>query len=586
MQSLHLSGTYLARGLLVSVFALAAFSVVFLQTKKNTPEEDTPKSLPWFEDITQESGLHFVHVAGPTPEPYFFPHIMGSGGALFDFDNDGRLDVYLVQNGGPGSKATNRLFHQLADGRFEDVSAGSGLDVAGYGMGVAIGDVNNDGLPDVLLTEYGRIRLFLNLGGGRFRDITREAGLDNPHWGTSAAFFDFDRDGWLDLIVVNYVIYDQTKPCVNSAGQPDFCDPLSFSGTPARLFRNRGGATVRFEDVTEKAGLGRTPSAGLGVVCLDVNGDHWPDILVANDSAANHLWINQRDGTFKEEALARGLALDRLGQVQANMGIAVGDVDGEGLMDVFITHLPQELPVLWKQGPAGQFQDRTGSAGLAASHWRATGFGAVLGDFDNDGALDLAVVNGAVTHVRTVAEEAKSWDIFAERNQLFANEGGGRFRDISLDNPAFCGTPAVSRCLACGDLNNDGSLDLLVSAVAGPARLYRNVAPKGGHWLLVRAVDNALGGRDCYGAEITVSAAGRRWLRQINPGYSYLCSNDPRAHFGLGEVNKVDSIAVVWPDGTPETFAGQGIDKSITLSKGSGRQQSTAEHQDGSGAPK
>jgi hypothetical protein len=537
--------------------------------------QESPAGSAWFEDITRMSGLDFVHEAGPNPERFFFPHIVGSGAALFDFDNDGRLDVYLIQNGGPGSTAKNQLFHQLPNGQFENVSAGSGLDIAGYGMGVAIGDVNNDGLPDVLVTEYGGIRLFLNQGGGKFCDITREAGLDNPHWGTSAAFFDYDRDGWLDLVVVNYVDYDPTKSCNGKDGRLDFCGPKAFAGTVARLFRNLGGPKVRFDDVTVKSGLAKMPGAGLGVVCLDCNGDHWPDILVANDGAANHLWINQRDGTFKDEAPLRGIAYDGLGRSQANMGIAFGDVDGDGFMDFFITHLPEELPVLWKQGPAGQFQDRTGAAGLATPHWRGTGFGAVFGDFNHDGALDLAVVNGAVhDDVHKGARPAQGgnafWDRFAERNQLFANDGSGRFRDISLDNAPFCGAPAVSRSLVCGDVDNDGSLDLLVTAIAGPARLFRNVAPKNGHWLLVRAIDPALGGRDAYGAEITVHVAERRWLRHINPGYSYLCSNDPRAHYGLGSAERVDSITVCWPDGVTESFGSQNVDRVITLRKGDG----------------
>jgi hypothetical protein len=446
------------------------------------------------------------------------------------------------------------------------------LDVAGYGMGVAIGDVNNDGLPDVLLTEYGRIRLFLNQGGGKFRNVTQEAGLENPHWGSSAAFVDYDRDGWLDLVVVNYVVYDPSKPCGGVVGRLDYCGPHAFAGTVARLFRNCGGPAIRFEDVTLKAGLGRAAGAGLGVVCADFNGDHWPDILVANDGAANHLWINQRDGTFKEEATLRGLAYEALGRPQANMGIALGDVDGDGLLDVFITHLPEELPVLWKQGPVGQFQDRTGAAGLTALRWRATGFGTVFGDFDHDGALDLAVVNGAVRHGgRPPPEGGTFWDRFAERGQLFANDGEGHFRDISLQNAPFCGRPLVGRGLACGDLNNDGAVDLLVTAVHGPARLYRNIAPKRGHWLLVRATDPALGGRDAYGAEIRVQAGKRRWVRYVNPGFSYLCSNDPRAHFGLGPVERVDAIDVVWPDGTMETFGSQDVDRIITLRKGSSR---------------
>ncbi len=536
-------------------------------------EADAPV---WFVDITAESGLNFVHDAGP-PGSYFMPQIVGSGAALFDFDNDGRLDIYLIQNGGPNSGSTNRLFRQGADGRFTDVSAGSGLDVAGYGMGVAIGDVNNDGWPDVLVTQFGGARLFLNNGNGTFTDITKEAGLDTLLWGTSACFVDYDRDGWLDLVVVNYVDYDRVS-CSGTGGQRDYCTPKSFGGTVTKLYRNLGrspGAranTVRFADVTLSAGLGQRPGPGLGVVCADFTGDRWPDIFVANDGQPNYLWVNQKDGTFKEEAVVRGLAFNGLGQTQANMGIALGDVGGGGVLDIFVTHLTEETHTLWRQGPRGMFQDRTAAAGLASPRWRGTGFGTVLADFDHDGALDLAIVNGRVARGPPAEATALGpiWSRYAQRNQLFVNDGTGRFRDICSHNAPFCGTAAVSRGLACADLNGDGALDLLVTTIAGPARLYRNVAPKSGHWLLVRALDTALR-RDAYGAEITVYAGGRRWLRCVNPGYSYLCSNDPRAHFGLGQAERVDAVEVVWPDGTAEAFPGQAVDQVVVLRKGEGK---------------
>jgi hypothetical protein len=524
------------------------------------------------------------------------PQIMGSGAALLDYDNDGRLDVYLIQNGGPKSQSTNRLFHQEADGRFKDVSAGSGLDIAGYGMGVAVGDVNNDGWPDVLITEYGGLRLFLNNGNGTFTDVTKAAGLESVHWSTSAAFFDYDRDGWLDLVVVNYVDYSPSRPC-GDARKPDYCHPNAFGGTVTKLYHNLGAlkariedrgskaaALVRFEDVTLKSGLGRLPGPGLGVVCADFDGDGWPDVFVANDSKANRLWINQRDGTFQEEGVVRGVAYHALGRAQANMGVALGDVSGGGLFDLYVTHLTQETNTLWRQGPRGLFRDQTAAAGLAGPRWRGTGFGTVLGDFDHDGALDLAVVNGRVARAEGLpgqggdvsAALAPFWRDYTERNQLFANEGDSRFRDISPENRPFCGPAAVSRGLACGDLNDDGALDLLVTTVAGPARLYRNVAPNRGHWLMVRALDPVLK-RDAYGAEITVRSGGRFWRRWLNPGSSYLCSNDPRAHFGLGPAERVDAVEVRWPDGTTEVFPGCGIDRLMVLRKGEGQRKTDKE---------
>jgi hypothetical protein len=536
----------------------------------------TPPPPPWFADVTDEVGLDFVHDAGPVSHG-FMPQIIGSGAALFDFNNDGRLDIYLLQNGGPKG-ARNRLYQQMPDGRFKDISAGSGLDIAGYNMGVAVGDVNNDGLPDVLVTQYGGIRLFLNNGDGTFRDVTEQSGLRNDGWGCSATFLDYDRDGWLDLVVVNYVAYDPKKPCGKKDEPPEYCGPNEFPGQVVRLFRNCGpvagaaGKAVRFEDVTKSSGLGALPGPGLGVVAADFDGDGWPDILVANDGEANRLWINRHDGTFRDEAAIRGLAVNRQGATEANMGIALGDVSGAGLLDVFITHLTMETHTLWVQWPRGRFDDRTGRVGLSRTAWRGTGFGTVFGDFDQDGALDIAVVNGRVARLPKPTSEALGphWSWYAERNQLFANYADGHFHDISPANAALCGTPNVARGLACGDVNGDGALDLLVTTVAGRARLYRNVAPNRGHWLLIRTVDPRLGGRDAYGAEIRARARGRTWLRLVNPGSSYLCSNDVWAHIGLGSVERVEQIEVRWPDGTTEIFPGCAADQRLVLARGKG----------------
>jgi len=550
-------------------------------TRPADTSEGEPAEPAWFEDVTERAGLDFTHDAGPVDGTYFLPQIVGSGAALFDYDQDGRLDILLVQNGGPKSGSTNRLYHQGRDGRFTDVSKGSGLDVAGYGMGVAIGDVNNDGWPDVLITQYRGVRLFLNNhGNGTFTEVTKAAGLDSPLWATSAAFVDYNRDGLLDLVVVNYLDYDPASGCADGGGRRGYCPPRTFYGTVTKLYRNLGRAagartdTVRFEDVTLASGLGRQPGPGLGVACADFDGDGWPDIFVANDDQPNHLWINQHDGTFREEARERGVACNALGKAQGNMGVAIGDVDGDGRFDVFVTHLTEETHTLWLQKPRGLFQDRTAAARLASPRWRGTGFGTVLADFDHDGALDLAIVNGRVSRGQPAESGALSafWKDYSERNQLFANDGTGRFRDISAENAPFCGSARVSRGLACGDVDGDGAVDLLVTTVAGRARLYHNVAPKRGHWLLVRAIDPALK-RDAYGATITVEAGGRRRVSWVNPGTSYLCSNDPRAHFGLGRAARVDSIRVQWPDGNDETFPGRAADQLVVLRKGEGRRQ-------------
>jgi hypothetical protein len=541
-----------------------------------------PEAPAWFADVTDEAGLAFVQDPGPTGS-FFFPQITGSGAALLDFDQDGRLDVYLLQGAGPDSPARNRLFRQDRDGHFTDVSAGSGLDVAGYCTGVAVGDVNNDGWPDVLVAQYGGLRLFLNnKGDGTFTDVSRESGLETARWATSAAFFDYDRDGWLDLVVAHYVDWDPNVHCHAHSGEREFCGPSGFPGSVTQLYHNTGKAgpaaagkppRVRFEDVTDRSGLASRKGPGLGVVCLDFDGDGWPDILVANDGKPNHLWVNRHGGTFKEEAVQRGLAYNAMGKADANMGIAVGDADGDGLFDVFVTHLTEETNTFWRQDPRGLFHDRTAAGGLAPANARGTGFGTVLADFDQDGWPDVAVANGRVKiGVAAVGEATLGpfWSRYAEYNRLFANEGKGRFRDRSASEPGLCGVPGVWRSLAVGDVDGDGAPDLLATQIAGPARLFKNVAPGRGHWLIVRAVDPALK-RDAYGAEITVHAAGRRHIGWVNPGSSYQCSNDPRAHFGLGGAAGYDGIEVRWPDGSAETFPGGAADRVRVLKRGEGR---------------
>ena len=536
----------------------------------------------WFEDVTVRSGVAFTHVAEVSGN-YLFSESIGSGAAFLDFDNDGRLDVYLIHNVGASSTARNRLFHQEANGHFSDVSAGSGLDVVGHGNGIAVGDLNNDGLPEVLITELERVRLFLNAGQGRFIDVTAAAGLTNEHWSVPAAFVDFDRDGWLDLVVGNYLDFDPTQRCPDAQGKPDFCGPHGFPATITRLYRNRGAATggapamPRFEDVTVRSGLARASGKAMEIVCADFDGDRWPDIFITDDGLPNRLFMNQHDGTFREEGVSRGVAYTALGAPAANMGVALGDVDGDGLFDLFVPHLAEENHTLWRQSARGIFLDDTSRAGWINLARHGTGFGAVFADFDGDGALDLAIVNGLVRRRpgRFSPPAAPGidpfWVPYADSAQLFANDGSGKFLDISAANPAFCATAVVGRGLACGDFDNDGAPDLLVSGIGGPARLLRNVAVRRGHWLGVRAIDPGIGNRDAYGAEIVARGGGRSWWRLVQPAHSYASSNDPRALFGFGSIATIESLRVIWPDGVEEEFPGGAVDHYRVLRKGSGR---------------
>jgi len=413
---------------------------------------------PLFVELTDEVGLTFVHEPGAGGR-YLMPEPIGAGAVLFDFDQDGDLDIYLVNSGfldqrgvavvdppHGGDRPVNRLFEQDDDGRFVDVTAASGLGHDGYGMGAAAGDVNNDGFPDLYVTNYGSDRLFLNAGDGSFRDITSESGIDNLLWGTSVSFLDFDRDGWLDVFVTNYVDYLPSTRCTDNRGRDDYCGPQLFAGMPDKLYRNTTGdragtvrpSAVRFVDVSLTAGIARQGGPGLGVVCADFNDDRWPDIYVANDHAANFLWINRTDGTFAEEAIFRGGALSAQGRPQASMGVGLGDVDANGRLDLFLTHLEGETNALYLGLDDQGFSEAAGRCGLGQPSYPFTGFGTALVDIDHDGDLDVLVANGRVKRTtrpwggpaaNAVPHRSlpASWKNYAEPNLVFLNDGRARF---------------------------------------------------------------------------------------------------------------------------------------------------------------
>jgi hypothetical protein len=561
---------------------------------------DAPR---YFTDVTDELGIDFEHIVGPLGT-YFMPESVGAGGALFDYDSDGDQDLYLVNCGkspkaigdfAPGARTENRLFRQEADGTFRDVTAESGLGDTGYGMGCAVADIDNDGDPDIYITNYGPDRLYLNNGDGTFRDITAAAGIDNPDWGTCAVWFDYDRDGWVDLFVVNYADdpeYGHSIACGFYQGRVSYCGPLKFRPTVDRLFHNEGPANddegraiVRFREVTHEAGIDTHPTWGFGVVSADFNRDGWPDVYVASDAGMNPLWINQQDGTFKNEGGQRGVAFNQRGTPEGSMGIAIGDADGDGQFDIVVSNLETEGASLFRNLGEGLFEERAQMVGLAAATRPHTGWGTALIDLDHDGNLDLPLVNGRVVPCRhgfaphgeetlivrsdQIDDPAAYWREYTDLNQLFFGTGDGKFTNRTDSGGDFAGAIASGRGLIYGDIDNDGDLDLVVTNCGTRARVYRNDVPKRGHWLRVQLVDPT-GQRDAYGAEVTVVTGERRMLRLCSPAGSYLASHDPRLHFGLGDADHYDAIHVRWPDGAEEQFAAGEADQQIALKRGAG----------------
>jgi hypothetical protein len=523
-----------------------------------------------FVDRTAETGFDFVHANGARGQ-LLLPEVIGSGGALLDYDNDGDLDVFAVQSAAdaPAAARGSRLYRNELNGgrlRFVDVTNRSGIVLTTYGMGAAAGDVDNDGWTDLFVTALGSSTLLRNNRDGTFSDVSGASGVSDRRWSTSASFLDFDRDGWLDLFVANYVNYraDMKRDCFSAASARDYCNPAVYDALSARLLRNTGKGT--FTDISTTAGIAAAPGRGLGVLALDANDDGWTDIYVANDGDPNHLWINERGtGRFRDEALLSGVALDRAGRPQGSMGIDAGDVDGDGDDDLFVTNLDNEGHVLYVNAGKGLFEDRTVEWGLFALGF--TGFGTRFADYDNDGWPDLPVVNGAVRHMDAQRRTGDAYPL-KQRNQLFHNERGRRYADVTAAaGPAFAGT-AVGRGLAAGDLDNDGDVDAIVFNNNGPARVLVNDYARGSHWLGLRIMDGRAP-RDALQARIEVTVAGgRRLVRRVHTDGSYASASDPRVLVGLGPAAAPVTLRVVWPQGTTEEFRNLAVDRYWAIEPG------------------
>jgi len=530
-----------------------------------------------FTDIAGKSGLTIENVFGGKETKKYIIETTGTGVAIFDYDNDGWPDIFIVngttlEGSPPGKGPTSHLYRNNHDGRFKDVTVEAGLIATGWGQGVCVGDYDNDGWEDLYVTYYGKNRLYHNQKGV-FTEVAQQAGVagSGKSWGTGCAFVDYDRDRLLDLIVANYVDFDlSTAPAPGARascvwkGVPVMCGPRGLPGAKNILYRNRGNGT--FEDVTVKAHLDRTDGHySLGISTLDFDDDGWPDIYVACDSTPSILYHNNRDGTFTDVAVTAGAAFNEDGREQAGMGTSVADFNGDGRLDIFKTNFSDDTSTLYRNNGDGTFEDATFAAGLGL-HTQYLGWGTMFFDFDNDGWPDLIVANG---HVYPEVDKYHLGSNYQEPRILYHNNGNGTFTDISASAGVGITSAASSRGLAVGDLWNDGKLSVVISNMNSPPSLLVNQIRSSNHWIGIQTVGTR-SNRDGIGAGITVNIGKRRVVDEVRSGSSYISNSDRRVHFGLGTAERVDSVQVRWPSGLVEQFNNVTVDSIHSLTEGSG----------------
>ena len=546
-----------------------------------------PKPLAHFTDIAQKSGLTVTEVFGGVNTKKYILETTGTGVAIFDYDNDGWPDIFIV-NGttfAPSSSQkvpTSHLYHNNHDGTFTDVTQKAGLTHTGWGQGVCVGDYDNDGWEDLYVTYYGKNVLYHNNGDGTFTDVSEKAGVagSGKSWGSGCAFVDYDRDGHLDLMVANYVDFDLStapapgdRPTCMWKGVPVMCGPQGLPASKNILYHNRGDGT--FEDVTKKAHIDKADGHySLSVSTLDFDNDDWPDIFVACDSTASILYHNNRDGTFTDVAVTAGAAFNDDGRAQAGMGSTVADYNGDGNLDIFKTNFSDDTATLYRNNGNGTFDDVTYPAGLGLNT-KYLGWGAMFFDFDNDGWPDLLLVNG---HVYPEVDSQHLGSTFKEPRILYHNNGNGTFTDISADAGSGITTMNSSRGLAIGDLWNDGQLSAVISNMNAPPSLLVNDVRTPNHWIAFHLIGTSYSSasqkfrtnRDAIGARITMKAASRLFVDEVRSGSSYDSNSDTRVHFGLGSVTKLNSVEIRWPSGLLEEFDNLSVDKIHTIKEGSG----------------